>query len=153
MTRARKDPRNWIRVSHGLPGHPKIEPLTDKAFRLLVTSWCYCAANNTDGHIRRVVWDRKSTAKARQELIDAGLVLLVDDGVEMRDYLEHQESAAERAARRENRARAGQLGGRAKANAKQAAGNDVASAKQPAKQTASKDVAEEETEPEGELMT
>jgi len=148
-----KDPRGYITVHDGMPNHPKVEPLTDKAFRLLVTSWCYCAANNTDGNIRQVVWERRSTAKARQELLDAGLVLLADDGVQMRDYLQHQRSAAERAALREKRANAGKLGGRAKANAKQEPGNDVASATPFAKQTPSKLAIYAEAEAETEMTT
>lgn len=130
-----KDTRRYITVHNGMPDHPKIAVLSDSAFRLLVTLWCWCDANTTDGKVRRAVWDRKGRAKGRAELLAEGLVYELPDGdVQMHDYLEHQRSAKEIADLRRVRQEAGSKGGKAKASA-------MASAKQEPEQTPSKDVA------------
>jgi hypothetical protein len=89
------DDRTYIRVHDGMDEHPKVEPLSDAAFRLLMTGWFYCSRNRTDGQIRNVVWQKRGTAKARRELVEAGLVVPHDGYVLMHDYLEHQRSAEE----------------------------------------------------------
>jgi hypothetical protein len=33
----------FIKISHTFPEHWKTMDLTDRAFRQLVTAWCYCA--------------------------------------------------------------------------------------------------------------
>jgi hypothetical protein len=91
-----EDDRTYIRVHDGMPDHPKVDALSDKAFRLLVTTWCWCSEYRTDGKVKRALWDRRGTPKARRELIDAGLAEdLGPDGVQMHDYLQHQRSKAE----------------------------------------------------------
>ena len=76
---AKKDPRLFIRLHIGMPEHPKIEGLSDKAFRVLVETWCWGGRNpQTDGRIGRTSWTKRGTPKARRELIDAGL--FDDDG-------------------------------------------------------------------------
>jgi hypothetical protein len=125
-----------------MPEHPKVEGLSDAAFRLLVTSWCWSSRQLTDGRIPATSWAKRGTAKARRELVAAGLAEVGDDGtVQLHDYLEHQRSAAEVAALREKRREAGRRGGTAKARA-------VASAKQTSQQTDSTDVPETETDTE-----
>lgn len=140
-----RDTRPFITVHDGMPNHPKIEALSDPAFRLLVTTWCWCNQNRTDGRVREASWSKRGTRKARQELIEAGLAEPTDDGVQMHDYLEHQRSAAEIDELSAKRREAGSKGGKARATA-------VASAKANAsangKQTDSKSVAEEEREEE-----
>lgn len=89
------DDRTYIRVHDGLDEHPKVEPLSDAAFRLLLRSWFYCSRNRTDGHIKDVIWRKRGTAKARAELLASGLVEQCNGYVQMHDYLEHQRSAAE----------------------------------------------------------
>lgn len=139
-----RDTRTYIRVHDGMPDHPKVEPLSDKAFRLLVSSWAWCSRHRTDGCIRASVWLGRGTARARTELVDAGLVEALDNGdVLVHDYLEHQRSAEEIAELSLKRAEAGSRGGRARAS-KQA--KRQASARASAKQTASKTQADTETE-------
>jgi len=133
------DERTYIKVHDGLPDHPKIDALSDAAFRLLVSSWCWCSRYLTDGRIPAGTWARRGTRKARDELVASGLAEVVPSGIYMHDYLEHQRSADEVAALRAKRREAGKAGGKAKANA-------LASARANAKQTASKNVAESETE-------
>lgn len=105
-----KDERTYIRVHDGMPDHPKVEALSDKAFRLLVATWCWCSRHLTDGRVPLAVWRKRGTPKARRELVDAGLVELHDDHVMMHDYLDHQRSAEEVAERKEAKRRAGALG-------------------------------------------
>jgi hypothetical protein len=89
---------NWeyIRVDVLLPEHPKVEGLSDKAFRALITLWCYCGRQRTDGAVTRKQWEAWPP-KVRAELITAGLVRPVDlsSGAAMHDFLEHQRSREE----------------------------------------------------------
>ena len=104
------DDRTYIRVHDGMDEHPKVEPLSDAAFRLLMRSWFYSSRNRTDGRIVTAVWRKRGTPKARRELIDAGLVEEFDGYVEMHDYLEHQRSAEEIRLLREVRGDTGTYG-------------------------------------------
>lgn len=90
------DGRTYIRVHDGMPDHPKVETLSDRAFRLLVETWCWSSRYLTDGHVPANIWRRRGTPAARRELTAAGLVEdHGTDGVRMHDYLEHQRSKAE----------------------------------------------------------
>lgn len=146
------DDRTYIRVHDGMDDHPKVVGLSDAAFRLLMRSWSYCSRQLTDGQLPEAAWKVRGTAKARRELISAGLAHVPGSScthnncpepppghVQMHDYLEHQRSAAEVADLRRQRAEAGRKGGRARANGQ-------ASAKQVLEQTPSKTVASTETE-------
>jgi len=108
------DDRSYIKVHDDIEDHPKIVPLSDAAFRLLVTSWGWCFRYNTDGRMPAAVWARRGTAKARAELTKSQLAVPTGEEVEFHDYLEHQRSAAQRAAAREQRRSAGKAGGLAK---------------------------------------
>jgi hypothetical protein len=71
---AKKDDRLYIRMHIGMPEHPKIEGLSDKAFRVLVETWCWCGRNpQTDGHIVNASWIKRGPKRALTELITAGL--------------------------------------------------------------------------------
>lgn len=91
------DSRTYIRVHDGMPDHPKVEALSDAAFRLLVTTWCWCSKNLTDGRIPAKVWAKRGTPKARRELVEAGLIEIDGDAM-AHDYLDHQRSRDEVAA-------------------------------------------------------
>lgn len=143
------DDRTYIKVHDGMPDHPKIDGLSDGAFRLLVTMWCWCSRHLTDGRVPTATWIKRNSKKFRQELLETGLAAEIDGGVVMHDYLEHQRSAAEVADLRDKRRSAGSLGGIAKAKSLAngvANANPVAkqSAKQMLYQTASKSVPETE---------
>lgn len=88
---------NWeyIRIDVQLPEHPKADELSDKAFRMLIELWCYCGRNRTDGIVTKKRWEAAGPAKARAELVKAGLAEPADGGVVMHDYLQHQRSRAE----------------------------------------------------------
>ena len=89
------DGRTYIRVHDGMPDHPKVETLSDRAFRLLVETWCWSSRHLTDGQVPKGIWQRRGTPRARRELIDAGLVEDLGTEVQMHDYLEHQRSRAD----------------------------------------------------------
>lgn len=90
------DERPFIRVHDGMPDHPKVDGLSDKAFRLMVESWCWCNRHRTDGRVPASRWKKQHTKKARQELIDARLAEELPTGdVQIHDYLDWQRSASE----------------------------------------------------------
>lgn len=123
-----RDRRTYIKLHDGMPEHPKVDGLSDKAFRVLIETWCWCARNLTDGYIPLATWRKRCPARVSKELVAAGLVEEAADGVQMHDYLQHQTSRAQVEHVREVRSQAGKRGGRprkpptAKAN-----GNQVAS--------------------------
>lgn len=119
-----RDDRTYITLHDGMPENRKIEALSDRAFRVLIDLWCWCSRTLSDGTVPEAVWLKRTNAKARDELLNGPhgpLAELIDDGVYMHDYLEHQRSRAEVEALKEKRREAGRKGGRAprrgKANA------------------------------------
>jgi hypothetical protein len=149
------DDRTYIRVHDGMDDHPKIEGLSDAAFRALIRCWQYCSRQLTDGVLTNTAFNnRAKTPRVRRELHDAGLVhpagvtcvheacpTALPGHVQMHDYLQHQRSAAEVAELKRKRSEAGRRGGVAKANG-------LASAKQVLQQTPGKTVPSTETETE-----
>lgn len=131
------DPRLFFKLHNGFPEHPKAIELSDKAFRQLIEAWCYCSRNLNDGKLTKAQFAKFFSAKSRKELLAIGFVVESENGYEMHDYLEHQESAEQVEIRRNKRAAAGSMGGRAKANG-------LANASQHAKQTGSKPVADKD---------
>lgn len=80
---------NWeyVRIDVLMPEHPKIEGLSDKAFRALVELWCYCGRNRTDGLVSEKRWRDTGTPRARAELVKAGLAeLRTGEGCMMHDF-------------------------------------------------------------------
>jgi hypothetical protein len=143
----------FIKVHHGFPDHAKTMELSDKAFRHLITAWCFCAANRTDGKLTSRQIQKIFTTKTLLELIANGFVHRDGNAYEMHEFLDHQQSAADYDAMREKRAAAGRLGGQAKArNATGAVANGVALAKQTSSTMLSKHVAEVEVEVEREEL-
>lgn len=105
------DTRTYIRVHDGMPDHPKVDGLSDRAFRLLVEEWCWCSRHTTDGRIPGARWKKRHTPKARTELIAVGLVELLPGGdILMHDYLEHQRSAEEIADAKASKSKGASLG-------------------------------------------
>lgn len=108
--------KDFIKVHDAIEDHPKVAPLSDAAFRQLVTAWGWCHRHDTDGRMPAALWLRRGTKKVREELAAAGLVVGVNGSeVEFHDYLEWQQSAEKRKAGREQRRAAGQAGGKARA--------------------------------------
>jgi hypothetical protein len=105
-----RDDFYWFRVHDHIVEHPKIEPLSDGAFRLLVETWAYCRRNSNDGRISDAVWQKRGKPKPRRELAAAGLVVQRDGYVQVHDYLDWQQSAAEVEEARTKKSRGGGLG-------------------------------------------
>jgi hypothetical protein len=102
---------NYIAVDDEMPEHPKIEPLSDAAFRLLVTTWCYCSRRHNDGIMEEGVWKKRGTARTRTELEKSGMVKKLPDGrYEAHDYLDMQRSAIEIADLKSKKSAAGKIG-------------------------------------------
>jgi hypothetical protein len=116
------DDRLYIRVDQGLPRHPKIAGLSDAAFRTLVTLWCYCSEQVTDGVVGAAIMAR-FPKRAVLELLDAGLLEHPGNRDTLKttplrntgewychDYTYHQRTAAEIATIKGKRGSAGSLG-------------------------------------------
>lgn len=104
------DERTYIKVHDGIEDHPKVAPLSDKAFRLLITTWGWCSRHLTDGLVPLSVWNRRGNKRSRNELVDAKLVEVRDQHVLMHDYPKHQRTAAEVDEKREAKRRGARLG-------------------------------------------
>jgi len=113
-----KDKRIYITVANTIMENPKIEALSDKAFRALIGLWRWSSKNLKNGEIPHAVWLRKTTPKVRAELLQDSLAEPMPTGVYMHDYLKHQNSKEEVEALREKRIRAGSLGGQSTAAAR-----------------------------------
>jgi len=92
----------WLTVDDNFADHPKVEALSDKAFRLHVSGLCYCAKHQTDG---KVVASRAArlvgyTSKALTELLGAGVWHTSPDGFEIHDFLDWNPSKADVTKRR-----------------------------------------------------
>lgn len=92
---------NWefIRVDVLLMEHPKIEGLSDKAFRHLIDLWCYCGRNRNDGIVTGRRWNAVPP-RVRAELTGRGLAhpLDIGDGAIIHDFVGddgHQRSRKE----------------------------------------------------------
>jgi len=140
-----RDTRTYITLVDDMPEHPKVEPLSDAAFRLLVETWCWCSRQKTDGLVRVRIWERRGTAETRQELVEAGLAEFLESGdVQMHDYLRHQRSAEQIAAQRSVNSENGRKGGLAKAKrtASESVANRQPVASEPLGESVSESVSE-----------
>lgn len=104
----------WYRVSAGFDEHPKVESLSDGAFRSLIRLFGYCARQLTDGIVSQRAFDRLCTKEYQDELRIAEIVDFDGYNYSIHGWLEWQESKtqldAKRSALRErqNRYRADQ---------------------------------------------
>lgn len=104
----------WLRVDDNFADHPKIEALSDAAFRVHVRALCYAARLNTEGYVQAGVAARfGATKKMIADFLALGLWEDRDDGYMLHDFLEYNPSNAER----EKRAAASSAAARARWNA------------------------------------
>jgi hypothetical protein len=109
-------------LDDNFPEHPKVEPLSDKAFRAHVMAICHCRRNTTDGHlsattVRGIAARLNSTPKRwLPELVAAGLWHAAPngDGHWIHDYQKYNSTAAEERAVRDKKREAGRKGARAR---------------------------------------
>ena len=88
----------WVRIHDGATRHQKLSGLSDKAFRMWIEGLSHAQEGLTDGFIvgrslRSFVV--RATAKATTELVDAGLWCRQDNGYQIHDYLDWNDSKAE----------------------------------------------------------
>ena len=102
----------WVKMDDRLPEHPKVIGLSDKAFRLYVTSICFSSANTTDGEIPRAALARLAgTPKLAGELVAGGLWDTTSrDGWAVHDYLAYNRSKVTIEATSDVRRKAGSKG-------------------------------------------
>ena len=91
----------WIKIDDTLPNNPKILPLSDGAFRLYIEGLCYANQYLTDGFLTNAVVRRLDINSAQAELVSAELWDVVDNGIQIHDYCEHQTSKADVEAKRD----------------------------------------------------
>jgi hypothetical protein len=84
----------WFKITAGFWSHPKIIGLSDRAYRVLTSSWGYAAQHGTGGRINRaalrVIGGSAGTAG---QLVRAGLWHPDGDGWVIHDWDDHQEAA------------------------------------------------------------
>ncbi|TSD68104.1 hypothetical protein [Aeromicrobium piscarium] len=81
----------YLNIDDGFADHPKVDDLSDGAFRLHVAALCACAKGQTDGFIRshkvpRLTHSYRPTLVV--ELVEAGLWHEADDGWDIHDFLD-----------------------------------------------------------------
>ena len=64
----------FIKLDDTTPDHPKVDGLSNAAFRAWIEALCYCSEYLTDGVISRHRLGRRDGAKVVTELISVGLV-------------------------------------------------------------------------------
>lgn len=104
----------WVNLDDKMPEHPKVDGLTDAAFRLHIAAICYCNRHLTDGlvpadKVRRLVPRFRQTAL--DELTDRAMWLPRGDlAYEIHDYLEWNRSRVEIESERERKSKGGRKG-------------------------------------------
>lgn len=94
----------WVKIDDGFTDHPKVEALSDRAFRLHLAGLCFCARTLSDGFIpddrvRRLL--PKVTKAMVKELTTAGVWIEGVGGFSVKDYLTYNPSKAKVLADRE----------------------------------------------------
>ena len=85
----------WIRIDDQMPDHPKIEPLSDAAFRWTIRALSYANRFLTNGVLPSAFLDRVPD-DVRGELVTRGVWEQGRDGhTRIHDYLDYQPSKAE----------------------------------------------------------
>lgn len=96
----------WARLDDRMPWSRKIQPLSDRAFRLYVTGIAFCAAELTDGFISdanlALLPLKRGRNDAARELEDCKLWTRTDGGWMVHDFLEYNRSAAQVKQERKN---------------------------------------------------
>jgi len=85
----------WVKLDDKFPDHPKVDGLTDSAFRLHVCGLCHCARYLTDGiipgdRVPRLV--PRYRQKSLDELIRRGLWTALNGGYSIHGFTEWNKS-------------------------------------------------------------
>jgi len=86
----------WIKIDDSFPDHPKVVGLSDKSFRVYISSLCYAGRYLTDGFIPMTIIARFADEDMSYvaELTNSGLLKedISNNGFTIHDYLAHQTS-------------------------------------------------------------
>lgn len=153
-----RDRRLYMTFPNNFWQHPKVMPLSDRAFRAFVEMNGYSRMNDLDGRIPARVAEKMWGADVMAELVgshpDRPLVTECEDAYVLREYAEHQMTTSEVEDLRRSRAKSGRRGASARWEGRGRAGVDggggvepdgskpVANAMANGSQTDSKPVAE-----------
>jgi hypothetical protein len=88
----------WVRFDDNTPEDPKVDHLSDGAFRLWFAAICFSNRNLTDGfvpHARVVRLTPNFNRKHLDQLVEAGMFHKQADGITIHGYLSYQPSADE----------------------------------------------------------
>lgn len=107
----KKDGRSYITVHDAILDHPKVEALSDAAFRHLIGLWGYCNRMRTDGMVS-AARAKERGPKVFRELTAELLELQPDGRFYCHDYLNHQWSKEEIETRAKVKQENGAKGGR-----------------------------------------
>jgi hypothetical protein len=114
----------WVRFDDQFTIHRKVSSLSDAAYRLHTEGIFWAARNLTDGRIARdelrSVSGKGKPEMHAAELVRRGLWLETDDGWEIHDYLSYQPSRSKVLHDREQKKKAGHLGGLASGQSRRA---------------------------------
>lgn len=152
-----RDKRLYMTLPIEFPEHPKVEPLSDAAFRCFIEMNAYSRRVDSDGVIPVSVAEKRWKRKVLNELVATDetrpLIVLDEDSYVIRDYAEHQHTKADRDALTAKRIEAGKYGAakRWQTDSKPIA-SAMANGHHLVKQTDSKPIAESESQSESELQ-
>ena len=111
----------FLNLDDNFADHPKVDALTDGAFRLHVAGLCYASKHTTDGHIPVERVGRLTPTYRKQhlaELLNRGLWRPADAGYSIHDYLDWNRSReqieSDRARLKKVRSEAGKKGAQAR---------------------------------------
>lgn len=83
----------WVRLDDQLPRHPKIRDLSDRAFRVYISSLCETSEFLADGYVTASqVRDLRATPKTVDELVAADLFIPNGTGFHIKNYLKRNPS-------------------------------------------------------------
>jgi hypothetical protein len=84
---------SWVKLSTSILTDPDLGALTDAAFRAYIRTLAYCGEHLTDGAVsQKAIRTLFIGDDVATELVTEGLWLVTDDGYEVRNYLNYQQS-------------------------------------------------------------
>lgn len=96
---------SWFRIDDQFYDHPKVKaiPRRDRgpAVGLWTLAGTWASKHPTDGHVPAAVVADLGTPRLADVLVKCGLWEYAEDGYQFHDWLDHQPSAAQIAARRD----------------------------------------------------
>lgn len=96
----------WLKLDDKFMRHPKVQGLSDQAFRLHMAAMGHCAEYTTDGrvktHVVATLTAHPDKAPLIKEMVDAGLWEAIIGGWEIHDFLQYNPSAEQIKTRRKD---------------------------------------------------